>query len=95
MLGSFIFVPLDFWLTVNKWGEGSPQIETYMPSALSGNNVDMKETDQWFSAFLVLWSFNAVPRAVLTFNHKVISLQLHNDNFATVVNCNVNSRYAG
>jgi hypothetical protein len=31
----------------------------------------------------------------VTFNHKIISLLLHNYNFATVMNCNVNIWYKG
>lgn len=50
-----------------------------------------KSLELWFSAFLMLWPFNTVPQVVLTPNHKVISLLLHNCNFATVVNRNVNT----
>jgi len=43
--------------------------------------------DQWFPTFLMLWP---VPHVALTPKHNVISLLLHNCNFATVMNCNIN-----
>ena len=45
---------------------------------------------QGFSAFLMLWPFSTVLYAVVTLDHKVILLLLHNCNFTTVMNCNVN-----
>ena len=45
---------------------------------------------QWFSTFLMLRPFNAAPHVVVTPNHKIIALMLHNCNFATVMNHNVN-----
>ena len=51
-------------------------------------------TEQWFSAFLMPWPFNnTVPHVVVTSNHKIILLLLHNCNFATVINHNVNIWY--
>ena len=46
---------------------------------------------QWFSTFLM--PFNTIPH-VVTSSHKIISLLLHNYNFATVINCNVNICHA-
>jgi hypothetical protein len=47
-----------------------------------------------FSALLMLQPFNTGPHVVLTPHHKIISLLLHNWNFATVLNHNVNIWYA-
>lgn len=44
----------------------------------------------WPSAFLRLQPFNTVPNVVLTPNHKMFSLPLHNCNSATAMNYNVN-----
>jgi hypothetical protein len=44
---------------------------------------------QCVSTSLMLWSFHTVPH-VLTPNHKIIFLLLHNSHFATVMNHNVN-----
>jgi hypothetical protein len=46
--------------------------------------------EQWFLTFLMLEPFNIVPHIVVIHNHKIISLLLHNCNFPTVVNRNVN-----
>jgi hypothetical protein len=37
----------------------------------------------------MLQPFNAVPHVVVTPNHNIISLLLHNCDFATFINCNV------
>jgi hypothetical protein len=50
---------------------------------------------QWFSTFLMPWPFNIVPCVVTTFSHKIILLLLHNCNFTTVMNCNINIWNAG
>ena len=50
---------------------------------------------QWFALFLMLRPFYIVPLAVLTPNHKIIFLLLHNYNFAIVMNQNVNIWYVG
>ena len=50
----------------------------------------LNTVEQWFSTFLMLRPFNTVPHVVVTSNHKIISLLLHNCNFATVMNYNVN-----
>ena len=39
--------------------------------------------DQWFSPFLTLRPFNILSQVVVTPNHKIISLLLHNCNFAS------------
>jgi hypothetical protein len=46
--------------------------------------------EQWLSTFLMLGPFNTVPHVVVTPKHKMISILLHNYNFATVINYNVN-----
>ena len=46
--------------------------------------------EQRFSTFLMPWTFNTVPHVVVTPNHVIISLSLHNCNFAIVMNRNVN-----
>jgi hypothetical protein len=46
--------------------------------------------EQRFPTFLMLRPFDTVPHAVVTPNHKIISLKLHNCNFAAVMNQNVN-----
>ena len=51
--------------------------------------------DLWVSTFLILQLLNTVSHVVVNPNHKIISLLLHNCNFATVVNHNVNILYAG
>lgn len=43
----------------------------------------------WFSALLVLGSFDAVPDVVGTPSHKTVWLTLHDFSFVTVVNCSV------
>ena len=43
----------------------------------------------------MLQPFNTVPHVMVTDNPKIISLLLHNCNFATVMNHNVNFWYAG
>jgi hypothetical protein len=46
--------------------------------------------EQQFSASLKLQHFNTDPPVVMIPNHKIILLLLHNCNFATVMNHNVN-----
>ena len=50
----------------------------------------MIPVEQWFSTFLILRPFNTVPHLVVTPNHKIILLLIHNCNFATVMNYSVN-----
>jgi len=54
-----------------------------------------KPLDQWSSTFLMPQPSKTVPHAVVScpHHHQIISLLLHNYNFATVVNCNVNIWY--
>lgn len=66
----------------------------------SGGSVDARGTElrrtrseavgQWFSAFQMLRPFNAVPPIVVTPTIRLFLLILHNCNFATVMNSNVN-----
>ena len=42
------------------------------------------------SSFLLLRTFNAVPHVVVTLTHKVIPLLLHNCNYTTAMNHNIN-----
>lgn len=44
--------------------------------------------------FLMLHPFSTVSHIVVAPNHEVISSLLHNCNLTTVINCNVNIRYA-
>lgn len=44
---------------------------------------------QWFATLLIILPFNMVSRVVVTLNNKIISLLLHNSDFASV-----NSEYA-
>lgn len=44
--------------------------------------------------FLMLHPFSTVSHIVVTPNHKVISSLPHNCNLTTIINCNVNIRYA-
>jgi hypothetical protein len=48
-----------------------------------------------FLAFLMLWPFNTVPHVVVTPNHDIIWLLLHNCNFSTIMNHNINIWYVG
>lgn len=50
--------------------------------------------DQYF-LILMLQPFNTVPPVVVTPNHDIILLLLHNSNFDTVVNHNISIQYAG
>lgn len=50
--------------------------------------------EQWFFAFLTLWHFDTVPHVALTSTIKLFLLFIHNCNFATLVNYNVNIRYS-
>jgi hypothetical protein len=55
--------------------------------------VPLQYLKQWFSAFLMLRPFNIAPHAVVTPpppTITVFSLLLHDCNFATVMNHNVN-----
>lgn len=52
------------------------------------------DSSQWLSASLMLWPFNLIPHAVVTSDHKIILLLLHNCSVATVLNRNVNICYA-
>ena len=45
---------------------------------------------RWFSTFLMLCPFNTVPHVMVTPNHNIILLLLHNYNFATIMSHNVN-----
>lgn len=51
--------------------------------------------EQGFSTFLMLQPSNTVSHVVVTTDYKFISLLLHNCNFASVMNHNVNIWYAG
>ena len=64
------------------------------PSAMGASSAV-----QWFSTFPVLWPFTTVPCVTVTpttphTHHKIILLLLYNFNFATVMNCNVNTSYS-
>lgn len=48
---------------------------------------------QWFSTFPMPHLFKTVPHVVVTSNHEIISLLLHNCNFTTLMNHNVNIWY--
>lgn len=48
---------------------------------------------QWFSAFLMLWSFNTAPHVVVAPTIKLFLLLLCNCNLSTVMNCNVDIWY--
>ena len=50
----------------------------------------MKTLHQWFSAFLIFWAFNTVSHIVVIPTTKLFLLVLHNCNFATVMNHNIN-----
>jgi hypothetical protein len=64
-----------------------PGYKKHIPFWASGSSSVnwQKVLDQWFSTFLTLTPFNAVPHVVVTPNHKVILLLLHNCIFATVM----------
>ena len=51
--------------------------------------------DLWVSTFLILQLLNTVSHVVVNPNHKIISLLLHNCNFAAIINNNVTISYAG
>ena len=63
---------------------------SFLRKELGSSNALFVPRQQWLTSFLILISFNAVPRVVVTPNHKIISLLLQNCNFPTVMNCNVN-----
>jgi len=46
--------------------------------------------EPWFSNFLMLWPFNTVPYVVVNPTIKLSLLLLHNCNFSTVMNHNLN-----
>lgn len=56
--------------------------------------MDVIPIGQWFTTFLILWPINTVPAIMVTHNHKIISLLLHNCIFY-FMNHNVNVLYAG
>lgn len=58
-----------------------------------GGRAQMPSLPHWYSAFLMLWTFNPF-HVVMTPTIK-LSLLLHNCNFSTIVNCNVNTWYTG
>lgn len=43
-----------------------------------------KALERWFSTFLILCPFNTVPHGVVTPNHKIFALLVHNYTFAIV-----------
>jgi hypothetical protein len=45
---------------------------------------------QWSSNNIMLEPFHSVPHAVVSINHKVSSLLLHSNNYATVMNHHLN-----
>lgn len=57
--------------------------------ALQNSCEDPPPVRQRFSTFLTLPALNSVPCGVVTPNHKIISLLLHNYNFAIGMNHNV------
>ena len=61
------------------------EVRETAPTTVSCNSWERQVSD-----FLKLRPFNTVPHVVVTPNHKSISLLLHNCNFATLMNCNVN-----
>ena len=62
------------------------QLERQRPSLLQMEHI---EAFQWLSTFLMLRPFNTVPHVVVI-NHKIILLLLHNCNFDTFMNRNIN-----
>ena len=46
--------------------------------------------EQWFSTFLMLWPFSTVPYVMVIPTVTGFLLLLHNCNFATVMDCNIN-----
>lgn len=54
-----------------------------------------KPVIQWLSTFLKLRLFNTISHSVVTPNHKIILLLLHNYKFVTVMNHSGNIQYAG
>jgi hypothetical protein len=67
------------------------------PVGLCRFETSLVYIEQQFSTFLTLWPFNTVPRVVVTSNHSIFSLLLHNCNFATLneMSCKyLNSCYA-
>jgi hypothetical protein len=51
-------------------------------------------SERWLSVFLMLQPFNTVPHVMLSLDDNIILLLLHNCNFASGMNCNVNFWYA-
>jgi hypothetical protein len=59
------------------------------------NRMGLLDTSRAFLTFLMLWLFNTVLHVVLTPSIKLLFFLLHNCNFVTVTNHNVNIWYSG
>ena len=81
----------------------APTLPHLQPSALLRNEAvfifspwegphrraSLSHLEQCFSAFVTLRPFNTIPHVVVTPNHKITSLLLHNYHFATGMYCDV------
>ena len=63
-------------------------LASFTPASILGETARLT---QWSSTFLMQRPFNTVPYVLVTPppNHNIISLLLHNYNFVTLTNCNV------
>ena len=59
-------------------GQCDDELSVLRGVSLPSYNLDPKCLNQWSSTFPVLWPFNTVPHVVVTPNHRVILLPLHN-----------------
>lgn len=71
-----------------------------MPIAARGNGIGFQSHNKQdpraeVLSLLTLQPCDTVPHIVVTPNHKIISLLLHNYNLAIDMDCNVNIRSAG
>lgn len=65
-------------------------MHNYHNNSLNQKDPPTLTSKQSFSTCLMLRSFNTVPPVVVTSNHKIILLPLHNRKFAAVMSCYIN-----
>jgi len=89
---TFVFLVLETkWMLSTCWEKSLGEVKLSKALGLGTMALQRHFSGCFFISgsqpFLMLWPFNIVPLAVVTSKLKIISLLLHNCNFATAVNC--------
>lgn len=88
----------NVWDMMNKQTETDKNKQSHKPPTNDNQTRTTKlgcNTEQWFSTFLMKWSFNIVSPVVVTTNHKIHSLLPHSCDFAIIMSGNGDICYAG